>query len=147
IAIASFSPDVDARPLTKQTITRHFTPADRERGRYQYVPFDVPNGVTEMTIAYRYDTAAGASVVDLGLIEPGPLTLGATKFRGYSGGATRTVTIGRDRSTPGYLPGPIPAGRWHVLLGLYKVAPSGVDVDIDITLGAVADPVTWTDRV
>jgi len=148
IAIAALwtSGRVEARPSTTQTIRRHFTPADRERGRYQYVPFDVPRGVTEMTIAYRYDSAAGASVIDLGVIEPGPLTLGATAFRGYSGGATRTVTIGRDRSTPGYLAGPIAAGQWHVLLGLYTVAPVGVDVDIDITLGAIADSVTWTDR-
>ena len=123
IVMASLSYRVDARPLAKQTIRRHFTPADRERGRYQYVPFDVPSGVTEMTIAYRYDASAGASVIDLGLIEPGPLTLGATAFRGYSGGATRSVTIGRIRSTAGYLAGPIPAGEWQVLLGLYKVAP------------------------
>ena len=118
IAMASASHRVDARPQTKQTIRRHFTPADRERGRYQYVPFDVP----------------------LGVIEPGPLTLGAATFRGYSGGATRSVTIGRDRSTPGYLAGPIPPGQWHVLLGLYKVAPDGVDVDIDITLRDDAGP-------
>ena len=134
LAVAFVSVRVDAWPETKQTIRRHFTPADRERGRYQYVPIDVPSGVTEMTIAYRYDTAAGASVVDLGLIEPGPLTLGATKFRGYSGGAARSVTIGRARATPGYLAGPIPSGQWHVLLGLYKVADAGVDVDIDVTL-------------
>jgi len=149
IALAALwtSGRVDARPSTTQTIRRHFTPPDRERGRYQYVPFDVPDGLSEISVAYRYDPAAGASVIDLGVIEPGPLTLGATAFRGYSGGATRTVTIGRDRSTPGYLAGPIPAGQWHVLLGLYKVAPGGVDVDIDITLGGVADSVTWTDRV
>jgi len=144
ITLAALYPSgrVDARPQTKQTIRRHFTPADRERGRYQYVPFDVPDGLSEITIAYRYDTAAGASVIDLGVIEPGPLTLGSTKFRGYSGGATRSVTIGRDRATPGYLAGPIPPGQWHVLLGLYKVAPDGVDVDIDITLrdDAVAPP-------
>jgi len=140
IVMASLSYRVDARPLAKQTIRRHFTPADRERGRYQYVPFDVPSGVTEMTIAYRYDATAGASVIDLGLIEPGPLTLGATAFRGYSGGATRSVTIGRIRSTAGYLAGPIPAGEWHVLLGLYKVAPDGVDVDIDITLRDDGEP-------
>ena len=140
LAALSASGHVEARPSTTQTIRRHFTPADRERGRYQYVPFDVPRGVTEMTIAYRYDTAAGASVIDLGLIEPGPLTLGSTKFRGYSGGATRSVTIGRDRATPGYLAGPIPAGQWPVLLGLYKVAPDGVDVDVDITLHQDTEP-------
>ena len=125
---------------TRQTIRRHFTPADRDSGRYQYVPFDVGPGVTEMTIEYRYDTASGASAIDLGVIEPGPLTLGATSFRGYSGGATRTVTIGRARATPGYLAGSIPAGQWHVMLGLYRIAPAGVDVDIDITLRAESEP-------
>src|SRR4029453_18421220 len=140
LAALCSSGSVDARPETTQTIRRHFTPADPERGRYQYVPFDVPRGVTEMTIAYRYDTAAGASVIDLGLIEPGPLTLGSTKSRGYSGGATRSVTIGRDRATPGYLAGPIPAGQWHVPPGLYKVADAGVDVDVDVTLHRETDP-------
>src|SRR5688572_7400075 len=98
LVIATPPSRADARlDTTRQTIRRHFTPADRERGRYQYVPFDVPLGVAEMTITYRYDSAAGASVIDLGLIEPGPLTLGSTKFRGYSGGATRTITISATR--------------------------------------------------
>jgi hypothetical protein len=142
IALAALcsSGSVDARPETTQTSRRHFTPADRERGRYQYVPFDVPNGITEFRITYRYEAAGGASVIDLGLIEPGPLTLGATKFRGYSGGATRSVTIARYWATPGYLAGPIPAGQWHVLLGLYKVADAGVDVDVDVTWHRGTDP-------
>jgi hypothetical protein len=139
-AIAAFIALTTGSGASTETIRRHFTPADRERGRYQYVPFEVPRGTTEMTIAYRYDAAGGASVIDLGLIEPGPLTLGATKFRGYSGGATRSVTISAARATPGYLAGPIPAGQWHVLLGLYKVAPGGVDVDIDVTLRQDSEP-------
>jgi len=119
-----------------ETIRRHFTEADRERGRYQYVPVRVREGVTRLTIAYRYDAADGASVIDLGLFEPGSLELGTRAFRGYSGGAVRSVTIERDHATPGYRPGPIPAGEWHVLLGLYKVAAAGVDVDIDIATSA-----------
>jgi PHP domain-containing protein len=119
-----------------ETIRRHFTQADRERGRYQYVPVRVRDGVTRLTIAYRYDAADGASVIDLGLFEPGSLELGTRAFRGYSGGAVRSITIERDHATPGYRPGSIPAGEWHVLLGLYKVAAAGVDVDIDITTSA-----------
>src|SRR5262249_39776707 len=53
-------------------------------------------------------------------------------FRGYSGGAQRTITVGRTLASPGYRAGPLPPGTWHVLLGLYKVAPEGVDVDIDV---------------
>ena len=35
-------------------------------------------------------------------------------------------------ATPGYLPGRVD-GPWQVVLGLYRVAPGGVDVSIDIT--------------
>lgn len=126
-----------AEPTTR-TIRRHFSPADRESGRYQYVPFDVAPATESLTIAYRYDGQDGASVVDLGLFEPGPLTLGTASFRGYSGGAQRTITVGRDVASPGYRAGALPAGTWHVLLGLYKVAPDGVDVDIDIALSQSA---------
>jgi hypothetical protein len=127
--------------IAPPTIRRHFTRADRDTGRYQYVPVEVAAGVTELTISYRYSgDGGGETVVDLGLFEPGPLSLGTRAFRGYSGGSQRTVTIARDHATPGYLPGPIPAGQWHVLLGLYQVAPDGVDVDIDVTTTSGANP-------
>ena len=116
--------------LARQTITRHFTPTDRVSGRYQYVPFEVPRGATQVRISYQYDKAAGANVVDLGLFEPGPLTLGTPAFRGYSGGAKSEVSIATDQATPGYVPGPLPPGTWHVLLGLYRVAEAGVDVTV-----------------
>lgn len=126
-------------PVANQTIRRHFTPADRDSGRYQYVPVQVPAGVTQLTVTYRYTgDGGGETVVDLGLFQPGPLSLGTPAFRGYSGGAQRTITIARGHATPGYLPGPIPAGEWHVLLGLYQVAPAGVDVEVDVTTTAEA---------
>jgi hypothetical protein len=121
------------------TVHRHFTRNDRETGRYQYVPVEVPAGVESLTIAYRYSgDTEGASTIDLGLFEPGPLTLGTPSFRGYSGGARRTITVGRATASPGYRTGPLRAGTWHVALGLYKVAAEGVDVDIDFV--ASRDP-------
>lgn len=111
----------------------HYTPRDRETGRYQYVPIHVPAGTTRLTVAYAYDRAEGANVVDLGLFEPGSLDLGTHAFRGWSGGARTEVTIQRSAATPGYWPGEIPAGEWHVALGLYKVAPTGVDVTVTAT--------------
>ncbi len=113
-------------------ITRHFTPRDRVTGRYQYVPFDLPPGRSTLTISYTYDRAGGANVIDLGLFEPGPLELGRANFRGWSGGERQAVQIGRERATPGYWPGDLLPGRWHVLLGLYKISDAGVDVAIDI---------------
>jgi hypothetical protein len=134
---------------SKATIVRHYTPADRVSGRYQYVPFDVPPGTARLQIAYRYDRDAGENVVDLGLFEPGILDLGTAAFRGYSGGARAAIDLSAESATPGYRPGPIPPGRWHVLLGLYKVRPAGVEVSIDIatTPGAPLADASIADRV
>jgi hypothetical protein len=115
-----------------QILRRHFEPADREASRYHYVAFDVAEPTESLTISYRYTGDNGANVLDLGLFEPGSLALGTPAFRGYSGGAQRTISVGRTTSSPGYRTGPLPLGRWHVLLGLYKVAPGGVDVTIEV---------------
>jgi predicted metal-dependent phosphoesterase TrpH len=123
--------DGTARP-SRARIVEHYTTADRASGRYQYVPFEVPPGTTRLKVAYDYDRANGDNVVDLGLFEPGVLDLGTPAFRGYSGGATKNLDITDASATPGYKPGPLPPGRWHVLLGLYKVSAAGVAVTIDI---------------
>ena len=115
-----------------RTVTVHYTQRDQQAVRYEYVPFTVAPGTTRIAISYTYDKAGGANAVDLGLYEPGPLTLGTTALRGWSGGDQDAITIGVDRSSPGYWPGPIPSGEWHVQLGLYKVGPSGVDVHVTI---------------
>ena len=91
------------------TIVKHFTPADRVSGRYQYVPFDVPAGTTTLRVAYDYNRSNGENVVDLGVFEPGSLDLGTPAFRGYSGGAKpassslsarRRLVTARDRCRP-----------------------------------------------
>jgi hypothetical protein len=100
----------------------------------------VSAGTTRLAISYRYDRAEGANVIDLGLFEPGPLALGSTAFRGWSGGERTTVFVGADEATPGYWPGPLTPGRWHILLGLYKISPAGVDVEMRIETST--DPVS-----
>jgi hypothetical protein len=48
------------------TIHRHFTPADRETGRYQYVPFDVAAEVESLTPgmpSFRWSVLLGLSKV------------------------------------------------------------------------------------
>lgn len=116
----------------RRTLRLHYAPADREAGRYQYVPVTIGAGTTRLEIAYRYDKAGGANAIDVGLFEPGPLALGTPAFRGWSGGARDHVVVAVAEATPGYWPGPLPAGEWHVALGLYKVAPAGVDVELQV---------------
>jgi predicted metal-dependent phosphoesterase TrpH len=143
VAAGAFAPAERRGSTAPLIVTRHFAPADRLSRRYQYVPFDVPAAVGTLRIAYQYDRANGQNVVDLGLFEPGSLDLGTRAFRGYSGGSKSVITIGAGEATPGYRAGPLPPGRWHVLLGLYKVDEAGVDVTLTIemhTEGAVGTP-------
>jgi len=127
-------------PAARREVRLHYTAQDREVGRYQYVPVRVPAGATRLTVAYAYEKAGGANVVDLGLYEPGSLDFGTPGFRGWSGGAASEITVGTSTATPGYWPGPLPDGEWHVLLGLYKVGPAGVDVTITTETSTTPDP-------
>jgi hypothetical protein len=122
-----------------QTIVKHFTPADRVSGRYQYVPFDVPVGATTLRVSYDYDRSNGENVVDLGVFEPGSLDLGTRAFRGYSGGAKSSFEISPYDATPGYRRGPIPSGTWNLLLGLYKVRDAGVQVTVTVAVESTGD--------
>jgi hypothetical protein len=131
------SPPPPPPKAAPRVLRLRYTPPDREIGRYQYVPFTVPAGAARLTVGLAYDRAAGANVLDLGLFEPGSLDLGTPAFRGWSGDAAAQVTIGPAEATPGYWPGPLPAGEWHVLLGLYKVAPGGVEITLTTETSAV----------
>src|SRR5687767_3311075 len=102
-AAATFTPvrlavlGADDEPRAR-VIKVRYTPQDRAAGRYQYVPFDVPAGTTRLAFGYEYDGANGGNVVDLGLFDPGPLDLGTSAFRGWSGGARKRVTIGETEA-------------------------------------------------
>ncbi|WP_343699065.1 CehA/McbA family metallohydrolase [Caulobacter sp.] len=78
---------------------------------YKRVTFDVPKGVTRLTIAFDYTGKDQKTVVDLGLLDP-------QRFRGWSGGNKRTFSVSAEAATLSYLPGPLPAGRWALLLGV-----------------------------
>jgi hypothetical protein len=130
VALLTLAAPTDPQLQTTTVLQGHFAPGGP---RYQYLPFTVSAEAEAVTISYSYSRDDGSSVIDLGLFEPGPLTLGTASFRGYSGGAQRTITVGRHYASPGYRTGALPAGTWHVMLGMYKVAPAGVDVQIKIT--------------
>ncbi len=108
-------------------------PADRERDPYLLLPFKVPAGVEQIAINYAYDEEK--NILDLGVFDPrGCGFLTPEGFRGWSGSARRKVVIGKDWATPGYLPGPIYPGTWHVLLGLYQVSPRGCSYEVEVCI-------------
>jgi len=82
---------------------------------YKPVTFEVPQGVTRLTVEVDY-ARDQKTVVDLGLLDP-------VRFRGWSGGNKKRFTLSAEEATPSYLPGPLPAGRWTLLLGVPNARP------------------------
>ena len=78
---------------------------------YKAVTFDVPPGVTRLSVAFDYTGRENRTVVDLGLLDP-------VRFRGWSGGNKKGFFVGVEAATASYLPGPLPAGKWTLLLGV-----------------------------
>ncbi|MGW1081666.1 CehA/McbA family metallohydrolase [Kitasatospora sp. NPDC002522] len=106
---------------------------------FVYLPVEVPKGVREIAVSYSYDKPAvpagtPGNSCDIGIFDERGTELGGEGFRGWSGGFRTAFSIARDQATPGYLPGPVNAGTWHVVLGPYQVAPQGLDYSVQVTL-------------
>ena len=119
----------------------HLAPPGAHDSRYAYVPFDVPPHAARISISYQYERAGGANTIDIGLFDARSTGSDTDPrgFRGWSGGRRSEFFISRDEATPGYLPGALPAGTWRIILGLYQVAPAGVDVSFKIGIEVEAD--------
>src|SRR5277367_5753718 len=87
---------------------------------WRLVPFEVPAGTTRITVDFDYTARDVRTTVDLGLLGPDGFR-GQDGFRGWSGGNKRSFTISATDATPSYLPGPIRAGRWSLLLGVPNI--------------------------
>jgi hypothetical protein len=109
-------------------LSRRYTRDDRADSIYQYLAVEVPASAGGLKVTLDYDRSE--TTLDLGLIGP-------DRFRGWSGSERSTVVVTERWATPGYLPGVVP-GAWQVVLGLYRVAPGGVDVRIDVATPAQA---------
>ncbi|MBO3752319.1 CehA/McbA family metallohydrolase [Streptosporangiaceae bacterium NEAU-GS5] len=100
-----------------------WTLEDRLAGPVREIAFEPPPGTAAVTVRLTYRREAG--VLDLGCFGP-------DGFRGWSGGARSEYTITPTWATPGYLPGEIEPGQWHVLLGLYRVPPEGLPYEVRV---------------
>ncbi|WP_369059434.1 CehA/McbA family metallohydrolase [Caulobacter sp. 73W] len=94
------------------------TGADHET--YRKAPFDVPAGVSRVTVEVSATGKDRRTVVDLGVMD-------GERFRGWSGGTRTKFTLSTEDATPGYLRGPIRPGRWTLLMGLPNVRKDSRD--------------------
>jgi PHP domain-containing protein len=124
-------------PAPSLTLEGHFE-KDHER-RYSHVPFEVPAGLRQIHIRYSYSDqidsdplVGGGNTLDIGLFDERGTAEGSPGFRGWSGSNKMELTIDEGWATPPYRKGKIGAGRWHVLLGPYKVGPRGCNWTVEI---------------
>lgn len=110
-------PEVTTPKLTTADVTLNGTLTGLDHQTYREVPFDVPPGVTRVTVEVDYTGREDRTTVDLGLRDP-------DRFRGWSGGNKRRFTVAAEEATPSYLPGPIVPGIWHVVLGVPNIRQS-----------------------
>ncbi len=108
---------------------------------YKHLPFEVPTGIGRIDVAYDYSaaissdpTVSGGNTVDIGIFDVRGVEWMSPGFRGWSGSARRSFSIGLREATPGYMPGSIQAGTWYICLGFYKVAEAGCDYTVTIKL-------------
>ncbi len=131
--LASAAPRTGTR---SQTITGHLDPGAAD---WVYLPVAVPDGVQQIEVSYSYDKPAVPSGTvtnscDIGIFDQRGTDLEGRGFRGWSGGFRTSFTIAADAATPGYLPGRVRAGRWHVVLGPYQVSPQGLTYSVTVAL-------------
>ncbi len=132
---------ISAGPIYSQNITQKvFIPALKENSsRYFYVSFAVPVHTKSVSISYNYDKKGGLNTLDLGVFDANftDSEKSLRGFRGWSGGRRSEIFISESGATNGYLPGKIPPGKWQIILGLYKIAPEGVEVTIDVKFNQI----------
>ena len=122
---------------SRRTITGHI---DYGAPDFVYIPLQVPDGVSQLAVSYSYDrptapAGRNGNALDIGIFDENGFGLGdANGFRGWSGGFRTEFAISASAATPGYLPGPVNRGLWHIVVGPYTVAPQGLNWTITVTL-------------
>jgi hypothetical protein len=137
VEFAAADPGTPSAGTETRTVSGRFAPGVPD---FVYLPVQVPRGVSRIDVSYTYDRPAVppgtlGNALDIGIFDQRGRRVGESAgFRGWSGGFRTSFFISEAEATPGYLPGPVHAGTWFVVLGPYTVAPQGLAYEVDITL-------------
>ena len=81
----------------KKLVMRGVLPPERE-WKYTYLPFDVPEGIGRIDVAYSYDSAigsdphlSGGNTIDIGIFDSRGIAPNSPGYRGWSGSARASV--------------------------------------------------------
>jgi hypothetical protein len=90
-----------------------------------FLDFEVPEGIVEIEV--RHDNLSKVNILDWGLDDP-------NGFRGWGGGNSEPAIVGVEAASRSYVPGPIPPGRWEVVVGKAQIEETPALYQIDIIL-------------
>jgi hypothetical protein len=132
--------------MSSQTIVHEGTLRPEQEKSYIHLPFDMPVAAAFLEDQYTNinrigsdPLLTGGNTIDLGIFDARGISYLEAGFRGWSGSERLSVRIGEMAATPGYLAGPLTPGRWHVMLGLYKIAPEGCSYRVEIAITVVPE--------
>jgi hypothetical protein len=126
---------------------------DQEK-TYFHLPLEVPPQAVKLAVEFQYSDrissepgVSGGNTLDLGVFDERGIDFLTAGFRGWSGSERAAFWITETEATPGYLAGKINPGKWHVLLGLYKIAPQGCAYQVTIRVETEDGPEKTLGRV
>ena len=90
-----------------------------------FVEFDVPEGIVEIEV--QHDDLSSENILDWGLDDP-------NGFRGWGGGNSEPAVVGVQAASRSYVPGPISAGVWKVVVGKAKIIETPAEYEVCIIL-------------
>ncbi|MBJ6123370.1 CehA/McbA family metallohydrolase [Sphingomonas mollis] len=107
--LAAFAAPVFAAAERPADVTLQGVIHDADRATTRDLPFVVPAGTALVRVDFTYEGRDRGVTITLGVADP-------QRFRGWGGGTKYAFAIGDAFATPSFLPGPIPAGRWRLMM-------------------------------
>ncbi|TCM04767.1 CehA/McbA family metallohydrolase [Sphingomonas sp. PP-CC-3G-468] len=140
LGVAPLAIFAQAAPTSLPDVVISGVMRDSDRGSYRELPFDVPAGVTKLTIDVQGADHKDGTYLVLGVYDP-------TRERGWGGAIKPHIVIAETFASTSYLPGPLPAGRWRLSVAVASIRPGTVTpykMTVHFDRGAAAQAITPT---
>lgn len=112
-------------------------PVPMEGPDHFFIPFEVPEGTAEIEI--RDVRADKTNVLDRGLDDP-------KGYRGWGGGTSEPSIVGPRAASRAYVPGPLVAGTWRIVVGKARIEKSPPTYKYEVVLKTAATLADQNDR-
>lgn len=134
-----FAPPARAETPVRPPITRTLTTkVFGILAGYKTLPFDVPEGATRIDVSMQKSDASAK--LGIGLFDARGTGYQSPGFRGIFGEERSSFHVSTASATEGFVPGPMPAGRWAVLVATFVAPVTTVTVTVTISFAPQGAP-------